>query len=153
MNQRTASLLLSLIILHPVSSGIRAANATSPAMIAPSRNLQIVGTWQSAQFGRQTLTTKSDGTAELKMRLTPMAAVLYGKEVTLQLKWTLDGDNLTQHVVDGSPERSVQKLTQKYGHTYSYRILKLSDSQLVVEDTTSGKVCHWESLPVVAANN
>ena len=87
------------------------------------------------------------------MRLTPMAAVLYGKEVTLQLKWTLDGDNLTQHIIDGLPERSVQKLTQKYGHTYSYRILELSDSQLVVEDTTSGKVCHWDSLPAVAANN
>ena len=72
----------------------------------------IVGTWEAQQFGHQILTTRPDGTATIKMSLTPMAAVLYGRQVTLDLLWTLDGEVLTQQIIGGSPAQC-QKADRK----------------------------------------
>lgn len=77
------------------------------------------------------------------MRLSPMVAVLYGKELTLDLTWKLNGDTLVQTVTGGSPEAGVKKLTGKYGETYTYRILESSREQLIVEEKHTGKISHW----------
>jgi len=144
MNRPTASLALSLLMFLPFSAGTKASRAHA---IAPSNNDQlVVGNWQSSQFGTQTLNTRPDGTATLKMRLNTMAAVLYGRELSLELKWTLEGETLTQHVVGGTPEKGVQKLTRKFGETYTYRVIEATPAQLVVEDASTGKTSHWSAL-------
>ncbi len=102
----------------------------------------LVGTWEATQFGHQILTTRPDGTATINMSLTPMAAVIYGRQVTLDLLWTLDGEVLTQHIVGGSPARSVEKLIAKFGDTQQFRVLETSPDQLLVAKAKS------ESTPV-----
>jgi|GEM_PF-1589963 len=92
----------------------------------------IIGTWEATQFGHQVLTTRPDGTATIKMSLTPLAAVLYGRQVTLDLRWTLDGQLLTQHIIGGSPSRSVEKLIAKFGDTQKFRVLETKRDQLLV---------------------
>ena len=92
----------------------------------------IIGTWEATQFGHQILTTRPDGTATIQMSLTPMAAVLYGRHVTLDLLWTLDGQMLTQHIIGGSPARSVEKLIAKFGETQTFRVLETRRDQLLV---------------------
>ncbi len=144
MKRRTASLLASLAILCPFASAITTTH-TNAAVISSITN-PLIGTWRSTQFGTQVLNARPDGSAELKMRLSTMAAVLYGREVTLDLQWTLDGSTLVQHVTGGAPERSVQKLIKKYGETSSYKVLKLTKSELVLEDAATGKICRWESI-------
>lgn len=102
----------------------------------------IIGTWEATQFGHQVLTTRPDGTATINMSLTPMAAVIYGRQVTLDLLWTLDGELLTQHIIGGSPARSVEKLIAKFGDTQQFRVLETSSDQLLVAKAKS------ESSPV-----
>ena len=92
----------------------------------------IVGTWEATQFGHQILTTRPDGTATIQMSLTPMAAVLYGRQITLDLLWTLDGQILTQQIIGGSPARSVEKLIAKFGDTQKFRVLETSRVQILV---------------------
>lgn len=140
MNHRLFCLIVCFFICLPVASGTPAGRRTKPE---PVSEHPLIGTWQSSQFGKQTLITKADGTAQLKMRLSPMVAVLYGKELTLDLTWKLNGDTLVQTVTGGSPEAGVKKLTGKYGETYTYRILESSRELLTVEETNSGKISHW----------
>jgi len=144
MNRRAFSLGFTFLICLPISNETGAARTDAGGGQVISS--QLIGDWQSEKFGTQTLTAYADGTAELKMHLNTMAAVLYGREITLLLKWTFDGNCLTQCVVGGSPERSVDKLTRKYGKTYCYRIVELTGSQLIVEDTSTGKTCCWDAL-------
>ena len=144
MSPRTAYLILSLLICMPFSAGAR-GNKTHAA-VALNDTSPLVGSWQSSSFGTQTLTTCPDGTATLEMRLSPLAAVLYGRELTLQLKWSLDGQTLTHQIVSGLPTRGAQKLTKKFGETYTYRVLEATREQLVVEDITTGKTSHWTAV-------
>ncbi len=107
----------------------------------------IIGTWEAQQFGHQILTTRPDGTATIKMSLTPMAAVIYGRQVTLDLLWSLDGEVLTQHIIGGSPARSVEKLIAKFGDTQTFRVLETKPDQLLVAkaQTDSSPVC-WTAV-------
>ena len=107
----------------------------------------IIGTWEAQQFGHQILTTRRDGTATIEMSLTPMAAVLYGRQVTLDLLWTLDGEVLTQHIIGGSPARSVEKLIAKFGDTQQFRVLETRRDQLLVAkaQAESSPVC-WTAV-------
>ena len=107
----------------------------------------IIGTWEAQLFGRQILTTRPDGTATIKMSLTPMAAVLYGRQVTLDLLWTLDGEVLTQHIIGGAPARSVEKLIAKFGVTQRFRVLETKRDQLLVANakSDSSPVC-WTAV-------
>ena len=107
----------------------------------------IIGTWEAKQFGHQILTTRPDGTATIKMSLTPMAAVLYGRQVTLDLLWTLDGEVLTQHIVGGSPARSVEKLIARFGETQQFRVLETKRDQLLVaKSQADSNPVYWTAV-------
>ncbi len=107
----------------------------------------IIGTWEAQQFGHQILTTRPDGTATIKMSLTPMAAIIYGRQVTLDLLWSLDGEVLTQQIIGGSPARSVEKLIAKFGDTQKFRVLETKPDQLLVAkaQADSSPVC-WTAV-------
>ena len=109
----------------------------------------LVGTWETSKFGRQVLTARSNGTATMDMSFSALPAAIYGRRVTLQLTWTLEGDSLTQKIVGGSPQRSVEKLIRKYGDTCKYRLLSQNPEQLLVVDVNSG----GEPICWVASNS
>ncbi len=144
MNRRNASLALSLLMFLPLSADTKASS--TPAAETSEDDQVLIGSWKSSQFGTQTLNTRPDGTATLTMRLSTMAAVLYGRELKLELKWSLQGTTLTQQVISGVPEQGFRKLTRKFGDTYTYRVVEATRTQLVVEDTTTGKTSRWDAL-------
>ena len=144
MNRPRTLLAIALLFCLALSIGIKSAQ--SHGGTAASNAISLAGDWQSSKFGTQTLSLRPDGSADLKMHLGVMAAVLYGRDITLQLKWKQEGNMLIQEIVGGSPTRSVLKLTEKYGTTYVYRILEMTSAELIVEDTSTGKTCSWNSL-------
>jgi len=100
--------------------------------------IDLPGTWESSAFGRQILTMRPDGTGTISMTLTPFAVPIYGRKVNLDLQWTLNGKYLTQQIVGGSPERSVDKLIRKYGATREYLVVEHDANYLLVRDVTAG---------------
>ncbi len=100
--------------------------------------INLPGTWESSAFGRQILTMRPDGTGTIAMTLTPFAVPIYGRKVNLDLQWTLNGKFLTQQIVGGSPERSVEKLIRKYGATREYLVVEHDADSLLVRDVTAG---------------
>ena len=136
---------------HPetesASESVTVSNARDSAAGHDEAINGIIGTWEATQFGHQILTTRPDGTATIQMSLTPMAAVLYGRQVTLDLLWTLDGQVLTQHIIGGSPARSVEKLIAKFGETQTFRVIEARRDQLLVAKAQPGSrpVC-WTAL-------
>lgn len=107
----------------------------------------IVGNWEATYLGRQVLTTRPDGTATIEMCLTPMAAVAYGKRITLDLRWTLEGSELTQTIVGGAPENSVRKLIAKFGSTQCYRVLEFQRDHLLVSNSKAdSKPIRWTAV-------
>ncbi len=138
---------ITLLICLPFCGGVVASKSSE--LSAHAGFSKIIGNWQSTSFGTQLLKAKSDGTAELKMRLSTMAAVLYGRDVTLQLEWKFDGTTLTHHIVGGSPERSVHKLIQKFGESFAYDVVELTGDHLTVKDVATGKTCYWDAVPGV----
>lgn len=133
-------------VMHPVAESeaesVTLLDTKDSATTEEKAIGNIIGTWEATQFGHQVLTTRQDGTATIKMSLTPMAAVIYGRQVTLDLLWTLDGEVLTQHIIGGSPTRSVERLIAKFGDTQQFRVLETSPDQILVAKTKS------ESSPV-----
>lgn len=129
---------------------VTVANARVPAADHEKVIGSIVGTWEATQFGRQVLTTRPDGTATITMSLTSIAAVIYGRHVTLDLAWTLDGEMLTQQIVGGSPARSVEKLIAKFGDTQKFRVLETNNDQILIAKATadSSPVC-WTAVALV----
>ena len=120
----------------------------SPTVHEEARE-RVIGTWEAQQYGHQILTTRSDGTATIKMSLTPMAAVLYGRQVTLELLWTLEGKILTQRIIGGAPVRSVEKLIAKFGDTQQFRVLETKRDRLLVAkvQANSSPVC-WTAVAI-----
>ena len=100
--------------------------------------IKLVGEWESATFGHQTLTTRPDGTATISMSLSAVAVPIYGRIVNLDLQWILKGKYLTQHIVGGSPKRSVEKLIKRYGATHEYLLVEHDAEHLLVKDMTAG---------------
>lgn len=103
-----------------------------------SEAIDLPGVWESTVFGRQTLTIRHDGTGTLAMTLTPFAVPIYGRKVNLDLQWTLNGKYLTQHIVGGSPQRSVEKLIKRYGSTREFLLVEHDADYLLVRDITAG---------------
>jgi hypothetical protein len=144
--------ITSICILLIFAGCSIATNAQSPSpqtieVISPAATTQssdqklalnhIVGNWEATRFGHQILTARPDGTATIQMCLTPMAAIAYGRHVTLDLRWTLEGSVLTQTIVGGSLANSVRKFISKFGGTQCYHILECQRDYLLASD---GKV-------------
>lgn len=122
----------------------------SDLMSQNSDTIEVVGKWESAAFGHQMLTTRPDGTATISMTLTPFAVPIYGRKVSLDLEWTLNGRYLTQRIVGGTPERSVEKLIRRYGDTHEYLLVEHDADHLVVKDTTGrGDLVRWTAVAPV----
>lgn len=112
--------------------------ANQDLMPRTTPGIELTGKWESNVFGHQTLTTRPDGTATISMTLTALAIPIYGRKVELDLEWSLNGAYLTQRIVGGSPERSVEKLIRKFGDTHEYLVVEHDANYLLVRDTTGG---------------
>lgn len=113
----------------------------------------LVGTWKGNNFGEQTLTNYSDGTARLDVTLNRLAALRYGRSLALQLTWTVEKGIVRHKVTGGSPAEKVARLINDFGDNLEYRIVDIRDSHMVLSDpndTQSRK--QWEAAPQIASN-
>jgi hypothetical protein len=129
------------------ASAVKQSGVKKDLTAQPGGKIQLAGQWESTAFGRQTLTARPDGTATIAMTLSAFAVPIYGRKVNLDLEWELNGKYLTQRIVGGSPERSVEKLIRKFGDTHEYLVVEHSASHLLVKQTTGGSdLVRWTAV-------
>lgn len=108
---------------------------------------QLHGRWLLNDSIRRDLTIHPDGTARMHVKLDLVSSFFYGKEMDLQLTWQVEDGVLTHVMVSGKPEENVARLVKDFGNSRSYRILSLSDKELVLQDETGDRSVHrWVAL-------
>ena len=126
--------------------GLPRIDADTPRAAVIADSAAVTGTWKLQRYGTHILTTNPDGTATMQMKMNRLAALSYGKELRLDLRWTMEGGVLKQRVVGGAPASAVAKLLNDYGDTYDYRILERTKDHILVEDLASpGTPIRWEA--------
>lgn len=117
---------------------------------------QLIGVWQQHKHGERTLRVNADGTATVQVELNMLGALMYGKRMTLQLNWSLDGDVMTQTISSGTPPESVQRLIRDWGNRREYRVIDVSHEHLILSEVgDDGDHDVWtsvESTPVSTAS-
>ena len=113
---------------------------------------QLVGTWRTESFGEQVLTNRSDGTARLEISLNRLAALRYGKNLQLELEWSIEDGVLRHTVVGGSPKAMVDRLTGDLGESSAYQIIEVNRKQLRLSELDDTDEQHvWKAAPQVAS--
>lgn len=137
-------MLLGILCLSDCVNGASRA-ATNQADAQMSQ--MLVGTWKTKAWGEQVLTNNADGTASLDVELNRLAAIRYGRELELKLKWTVENGVLSHNLVSGSPQRRVDRLINDFGASTKYRVVEVTHSELVLEELNdSGKRHVWEAV-------
>jgi len=109
--------------------------------------LPLLGQWSTPLYGEQIVTHNPDGTATLDMKLNRIAAIMFGKEVNVELEWSVEGDVITQKIVGGSPASSIEKLKGRYGDAFTYRIIEQSVDQLILAEISDpDDVVQWNRV-------
>jgi hypothetical protein len=155
MNSPAATLPQRPPFLLPssVASSALPEQANSPAdeQTPPAASKQLapyVGKWTFDDTSLQrSIEMRPDGTASLHVKLGWIPSLLYGKELTLELKWNVEKGVLTQVVTGGTPEANVQRLLNDFGREHEYRIVQHSPTDLVLETIPPDEVHHWKWVP------
>jgi len=133
------------------SSLSRQPNSSSDEQTPPVVLKQLapyVGKWTFDDPNLQrSIEMRPDGTASLHVKLGWIPSLLYGKELTLELKWNVEKGVLTQVVTGGTPEANVQRLLKDFGREHEYRIVQHSPTDLVLETIPPDEVHHWKWVP------
>ena len=147
---RIARLLLLTVSLTAVHG---VCLADPPARSDAWYRQQLVGSWKGNNFGQQTLTNHSDGTARLDVALNRLAALRYGRNLQLQLTWTVEKGIVRHKVTGGSPPEKVARLIHDFGDSLEYRIVDIRDSRLLLSDLDDNESRRqWDAAPHVASN-
>lgn len=103
----------------------------------------ILGEWTQERHGTRRLTVRSDGTASMHVTFSEIWKYLFGKEVQLQIRWTIAEGRLSFETVNGEPAESFKIISQMFGRTRSYPILQLDREQLLLSDEADGSQDLW----------
>jgi hypothetical protein len=143
-----------------ISAGIARAQSPQPFLTSTSNDGferpltdRLAGVWTLHRHGEQTLTIRQDGTATADVKLSMLAAVLYGSRLQLDLAWTLNGDVMTQTIVSGTPSEAVQRLIRDWGDSKSYRVEKVTANRLVLTQVSDGDEEVWTSPDLSPADS
>ena len=93
---------------------------------------QIVGTWSFYDGISRLSENRLDGTATLNITFDFVTSFIYGSKLKMETEWTLEGDVLTYTVIGGEPEAGLKRLTNDFGSVAVYRILKLTDEEMLL---------------------
>lgn len=130
-----------------VSDAVNGASRTATQRADAALSERLVGTWTTRAWGEQVLTNNPDGTASLDVELNRLAAIRYGREMELELEWTVQEGVLRHRLVSGSPQRYVDRLIHDFGASSDYRIVEVSDSEMVLEEVDNPEKQHvWTAV-------
>ena len=135
--------LAAFCLSDTVNGASRSATHRADAQLSE----RLVGTWKTTSWGEQVLTNNVDGTASLDVELNRLAAIRYGREMELELEWTIENGILSHTLVGGSPQRKVDRLIHDFGASTEYRVVEITDSELVLEELEDPDEQHvWKSI-------
>lgn len=138
----------SMAVAEPTPSALSGSDRDRPASQPSALADQLVGVWQLQKHGQRTLQLNRDGTATAEVKLNMLGALIYGEQMTLELDWSLKGDVMTQTVTSGSPPHAVERLINDWGNRREYRVIEVSDQQLVLAEVgDDGDRDVWTSIP------
>jgi len=108
---------------------------------------RLVGRWVSDYHGRMTIDKQADRTARLTIDFDFVAGLIYGRQVTLLLEWSVDGDHLTHTIVGGAPRESVERIIRHFGATCAYRLEELTSERIQMREVADPDELHvWTPL-------
>lgn len=142
---------LPLAAICLASAGLCAAGETTAKDEALQRKL--VGTWTTRSFGTQELTNYSNGTARLDVTLNRLAALRYGRSLTLDLVWTVKKGVMTHSIKGGSPPEKVQRLVNDWGKKLEYRVIRVTNSHMLLVKPDDDEQSRWDAKTEVAARD
>lgn len=107
---------------------------------------RCVGTWSAdTSHGPRVSTLSNDGTGVIHAELDWMAAMFYGKKLTLYVDWVIDEENqvMIHTVTSGTPKKNVAALLRDFGSIKEYDIRELEGDTMVLVDPGDGEVITW----------
>lgn len=127
----------SLPVEPPLSNG-------SPEVTAPAP--VVTGRWVLDQGIRRDITLREDGTASLLVELDLISSLVYGSRLQMELSWEQKDNVLTHTIIHGEPAKNVERLARDFGAKRSYRILLLTESEMVLKDVDESdpEEYHWQ---------
>jgi len=118
--------------------------APQPETAPVFRPEQIEGHWVRNGTIRRDIVISPGGKATLNVQLDYLSALLYGREMNMELSWTLKDGILTHTILSGTPKANVARLIHDFGDSLSYKVIKADQTELVLEDLDeSHEQHHW----------
>ena len=106
---------------------------------------QILGRWVRDGSIQRDIVFLPEGKATLTVRLDYFSALIYGREMHMDLIWKLEDGILTNTVVGGTPKANVARLIRDFGDSLSYRVVQADQKELILKDLGNSDegLTHW----------
>lgn len=132
--------------------GLRTPDAAVAAMTDQEISSRLLGAWTTQFHGVQQVQKHDNWTADLRIDFDWLASLLYGSQMHLHLRWSVKDGVLTHVIERGSPQSSVKRLIHDFGDTCAYRVLKLGENELLLQEIADPDSFHrWLRLPSESA--
>lgn len=133
-----------LVETPPADDGAAAPEVSTVPVFRPE---QVEGRWLGGGKIRREIELRPGGRATLNVRLDYLSALLYGREMNMELSWELKDGILSHTIISGTPVANVERLIRDFGRSLSYRVLEANDQEIVLEDLDAGKDRHhWVAV-------
>jgi len=139
----------------PAPAGAPASPSSTPATTSSEevdpqplfRPEQMEGRWIRSGTIRREITILPGGKAKLNVQLDYLSALLYGREMNMDLSWKLKDDILTHTIVSGTPQANVDRLIRDFGDSMSFRVVKADREELILQDLDENREQHhWKAV-------
>lgn len=107
---------------------------------------KLIGTWKLDDSIQRLLEMRADGTATMQVKLDYFSSLIYGQRMTLELSWDVCDGVLTHHLEKGTPSANVQRLIRDWGNERSYKVIRVSGDEMVLESMSDQDVHHWKRV-------
>jgi hypothetical protein len=117
-----------------------------PPVEKPDLRSELLGTWSFDDGISRTIVIGADGQAAMHVQLDPISEFLFGKELDLEIEWTLVDDLLTYRLIGGRPADKVQRLIAAFGDRQEYRILERNPDDVLLELLSDRTQTRWKRV-------
>ncbi|QDV50510.1 hypothetical protein [Gimesia fumaroli] len=105
---------------------------------------KLVGKWeQTKSSSKQILTIKENGTATMLIEPQGLWTAVLGKQVTIDIEWSLNAATLTLRAVGGKPENKLDYIRQLWGSEFVREINSIEDKMFTLRDNKGDVSQKW----------
>ena len=105
---------------------------------------KLVGKWeQTKSSSKQILTIKENGTATMLIEPQGLWTAVLGKQVSIDIEWSLDAATLTLRAVGGKPENKLDYIKQLWGSEFVREINSIEDKMFTLRDDKGDVSQKW----------